>query len=233
MKFIPAAFKSSAVDIAKASNAIWETFAIIDGEEVPANELDAMQVRLCRWQRRNFGDVSPMDKMDLHMALGIIEESGEALDAPEIHGDKGKLDGLGDVCVYAGQLLNGNRMAIRPVMDLADLLAAEWDGNPEAQAKVKPESLQGQLSHVVLKHDQKIRGFDKPEIWMPSLAYHVAAIMAYVKCDTYWAAAELTELAEQMIKWDNLIQRTYIEVASAVVLKRNWTTDRIAGQTPA
>ncbi len=216
------AYIEVSTSIANAANAVWENFATIDGEEVPPNTLDAMQVQLCRWQRRNFGDVSPIDKVDIHMGLGIIEEFGEALSATEMLGPKGKLDGLGDVCVYAGQLLNANRLAIRPVMDLADLLAADWDGDPD---QPEPMKLAGLFSHVLLKHEQKIRGYDKRDVWLPALAYHVAAIIGHTKLDIIWHDRDITA--------DNLIQRTYLDVGGSVVLKRNWTVDKLAGQTPA
>jgi len=238
VKLIPAQYKELALTIGNASNSIWETFADIDGDNVPNNDIDALQVKLCRWQRRNFGDVSPVDKVDLHMSLGVIEELGETLSTPEIFGDKGMLDGIGDVCVYSGQLLNGNRLAIRPVMDFADVLAADWDNAPNPEEKPDgreggPAGMLGRLAHVVLKHDQKIRGFDKREVWQPSLVYALACIMGWAKLDTYHTACEVVGDGATMPKWEQLLQRTYIDVGTKVVLKRNWTVDRVAGQTSA
>lgn len=231
-------YKQTATDIANAANAVWENYADLDGDRVPPNEIDAMQVKLCRWQRRNFGDVSPVDKVDVHMSMGIIEEFGEAISAEEIFGDKGKLDGLGDICVYAGQLLNANRLSIRPIMDLADLIWADWDGSEHAQKDCDPIALVGKFSHVVLKHEQKIRGYDKREVWMPALALHTAALIAYTKLDISHAVMETVVAIETMemrdkVKDEQMIQRTYLDVGGSVILKRNWTADRIAGQTPA
>lgn len=230
------AYKQIATDIANAANGVWETYADLDGDNVPPNDLDAMQVKLCRWQRTNFGDVSPVDKVDVHMGLGVIEELGETLGAADIDGPKGKLDGLGDICVYAGQLLNANRMSIRPVMDLADLIAADLDGNEQLQNELEPAVLMGSFCHVLLKHEQKIRGYDKREVWFPELAFHLAAKMAWAKLDIIWADYERRQGQPEYlapIKEQDLIQRTYIEVGGGVILKRNWTVDKIAGQTPA
>lgn len=224
-------YTQTAIDIANAANGMWETFADIDGENVPPNELDAMQVKLCRWQRANFGDVSPIDKVDVHMGLGVIEEFGETIGATELGGSKGKLDGLGDICVYAGQILNANRMAIRPVMDLADLIAADLN-DEDNQAAMEPAALSGSFAHILLKHEQKIRGYDKREVWLAQLAVHIAAFMAYAKMDIMWTYYDSTDL-DVHVNDEQLIQRTYIEVGGGVVLKRNWTADRIAGQTPA
>lgn len=217
---------------AAASNAAWELWATIDSGKLPPDSVDAMQVTLVRWQQANFGSVSPTTHINEHMGLGVIEEFCELVTSPEPYGNKGKLDGLGDLCVYTGQLLNFNRMAIRPIMEFADILADEWleeDGHDW-----QSERLIQRFNHIVLKHVQKIRGFDKLEIWRPALTEALAKLLAHGKLealgwistpDGYWTDDDLK--GHPAPKSDGLIQRTYIQVASEVVLKRDWVKDPV------
>lgn len=219
-------YKKSIADLTNTSLAVWARFASVGEGEYPPDPIDEMQVKLCRWQRQNFGDVSPVDKIDCHMSLGVIEEFCEAIDALTLRGPKGKLDGLGDICIYAGQLLNANRMAIRPILVLADEMAADWDGDPDAPSH---ESIVGTFARTILKRDQRIRGFDKPDVWRPALAGTVAGLIALVKVDIL--TCEAPDASEESEDDSNLIANTYLAVGGDVVLKRDWTANRSTGQT--
>jgi hypothetical protein len=220
---VPETYRETVASLAAAAQAVWETFAALDGEELPPDEIDAMQVKLVRWERRNFGLVpQPLQ------SLGVIEEFGEIDHAKTL--DE-KLDGLGDICVYIGQLLNGNRLAIRPVIDLAEMLAADWDGNEQAQADNPPAALLGMFAHTVLKREQKIRGYDDDAFWRTELVFSVACLMAHAKLDALFLDATLQSEASHYtcLPDAGLIRRTYIDVATKVVLKRNWAADKLAG----
>lgn len=217
-------YSTSIKTLTDTSLAVFNSFAACGiGDPLPGEPLDAMQIQLARWQRRNFGDVSPADKVDCHMALGVIEEFCEAIDAATLGGSKGKLDGLGDICIYAGQLLIANRMAIRPILVLADEMAADWDGLPEAPTH---EAIVGAFARTILKRDQRIRGFDKSDVWQPALAGTVAALIALVKVDILTCEAD--DSPEEPTDSD-LIANTYLQVGGETVLKRDWTANRATG----
>jgi len=220
---VPEMYRETVASLVAAAQAVWNTFAAIDGEELPPDETDAMQVKLVRWERRNFGLVpQPLQ------ALGVIEEFGEIDHTKQL--DE-KLDGVGDLCVYIGQLLNGNRLAIRPVIELAEMLAADWDGNEAAQADNPPAALVGAFAHTVLKREQGIRGYDVDAFWRTELVFSLASLMAHAKLDVMFLDAALEADASHYTRLHEggLIRRTYIDVASKVVLKRNWAADKLAG----
>lgn len=146
-----------------ASRARFDAMCTLGGLDLPSDAVDAMQLRLMRWQREMFGLPS-----DAWMALGIVEESGEGLDAE--NGD-GAFDALGDVMVYAGQLAMSNRLALGPIIDLAE--ATYGKGN---QAQVVAL---GALCHSVLKASQKIRDERDPDVYRAKIVEHVAACIAH------------------------------------------------------
>lgn len=155
------------------SREAFEVWAGINSGELPDEPIDAMQVRLARWQIDRFGGTGG----DVLMALGIVEELGETADAAdEGHTDvnggaEQAVDGLGDTMVYASQLCTSNRLAIRPILDLAKL----YTKHESATAKVIMAAA-GKLSHVVLKHEQKIRGLGDP------VTYRVRLVDALALC---------------------------------------------------
>lgn len=229
-----ASFKEAITATVKLASNQFDSWCEPEQDQVDKDDINAMQIKLMIWQRKNFGDVSPIDKVDVHMTLGVIEEFAEALTADELHGGKGKLDGLGDTCVYQGQLLINNRLCIAPVMELADLII-----DSDALFESDHIELAGSFTHWVLKHEQKIRELAKShdpaaakQTWLEGLVWHLACILAQTKADICWYAMQNSE---DTIKAKGLIQRTYIDVGQNVVLKRNWTADKVSGgeQTPA
>lgn len=111
-------------------------------------------------------------------------------------------------------------------MFFADLLAKDWDGDPDVNTN--PLSVAGKFCHVLLKRDQRIRGYDKAEIWVPALVGHVSAIMALAKLDILQSECPDVDPDDEM-DGDNLIQNTYLAVGNSVVLKRNWSANRLTG----
>lgn len=131
------------------ARASFETWAANDVTDPPPDHpIDAVQIALMRWQRNRFG--MQTETHDLRMAHGVIEEMGETFLADENAEDA--LDGLGDVLVYASQLVTSNRLAIAPILELARDFAA--------RPSIPPIVAAAMLSQVTLKASQKIRGLD-------------------------------------------------------------------------
>ena len=132
----------------------YERIAAIGADDpLPDDIVNAMQVRLMRWQRDRFGG----DQLDERMALGIIEEQIETFDAEEPDQTEDALDGLGDTMVYAGQLAIANRLALSPILDLARVFTRRGD--------IRLIRSPGVLAQVVLKGAQKIRGMADRDLY--------------------------------------------------------------------
>lgn len=197
----------------KQAYELFNSWAGIDAPDLPTDPVDAMQVELVRWQHRNFGNVSPVGKINVHMGLGVIEEYCECLAAKELGGSKGKLDGLGDLCVYSGQMLIGNRLAIRPVMQMADAYIDLWDETDPEKIPTSDELI-GLFCHKLLKREQLIRGMHDDDAWRAALCSNIAQLLASAKQCIYYEDVE--------VEFTGLIERTYIDVGKSVVLKRDW-----------
>lgn len=155
------------IEATRKAQAKFETFATLDAPHLPTDPVDAMQVLLGRWQVDRFGLQS-----DERMALGVVEELGECWDSPDVHE---AIDALGDICVYAGQLLMGNRLAIGPVLGLAHV--HENTCSSIADAYVYAGSaivMAGEFTHAVLKHTQRIRGLAEHTVYQVRLVDKLA-----------------------------------------------------------
>lgn len=151
-------------EVALARFSVW---AGLDAPDLPGDPTDAMQVQLARWQQDRFGHVP---HSDVHMALGVIEELGEAFDEDATPQDA--IDALGDVMIYSAQLCTANRLAIGPVIDLACLYVTANHCHGQAIC------IAGMLAHVALKHDQQIRGLGPVEVYRPRLVDALAMMIA-------------------------------------------------------
>ncbi len=60
------------LEIVAAAKAAFAEYAAMDAPELPENPISALQVRLCRWQSRNFGASSKLEQL-----AGVTEENGE------------------------------------------------------------------------------------------------------------------------------------------------------------
>ncbi|HUS27586.1 MAG TPA: hypothetical protein VMZ53_03735 [Kofleriaceae bacterium] len=167
---IPAARLLDAVEATAHALTAFEAWAGIKASAIEPGTLhavDEMQIRLAAWQNDRFGHVPTSD---VHIALGVIEELGEAFD--EDAGPEESIDALGDVMVYAAQLCTANRLAVRPVIGLAVHYVKTNACHAHAIA------LAGQLAHVCLKHAQGIRGLGPFEAYRPRLVDALALMIA-------------------------------------------------------
>lgn len=132
-----------------------------DGE---LNGLTKLQYRLMLWERENFGTQSAMMS-----AAGVIEEVGELLAAIS-DGDKdGIIDAVGDIMVYLCQLCSKSRL------DFASIVSS-----PESCPNQDTNSMY-MMMHVVLKREQRIRGYDDRDTYDRDIAICVSGIIGYVK----------------------------------------------------
>jgi hypothetical protein len=150
-------------EIQKQARERYNAMCMLGGFDLPDDAVDAMQFKLMRWQREMFG--LPSDEW---MALGIVEESGEGFDGQNA---EAAFDALGDVIVYAGQLAMCNRLAIGPVLALADAI---YGKDREAQIVAV-----GALCHSVLKRSQNIREERDVEVYRAKLVEHLAKVIAH------------------------------------------------------
>lgn len=189
----------------------FEKWAGIDGCELPEDPIDATQVMLKRWERDRFGL-----QADERLALGVVEELTEgdlAADSGSANAGEEAVDALGDVCVYAGQLLMNNRLAIGPVIALANLIREDvLHQNGKAHDpihEIKTLAIaHGALSQTVLKSAQKVRGLDDAK------RYHVRLIGCLAMCIAR-ASLVVDETATD-IAVPVSIHDTYITIGSEV-----------------
>jgi hypothetical protein len=156
-----------AVEATARGASTFETWAGVKAPDLPSNEVDAMQVTLARWQNDRFANAPTSD---VHMALGVIEELGEAFD--EDADAEAAIDGFGDVMVYAAQLCTRNRLAVGPVIELAVSYLQSNRCYPQ------PICIAGMMAHIALKHDQGIRGLGPAEAYRPRLVDALAMMIA-------------------------------------------------------
>lgn len=138
----------------QASRDAFDRYAGMDAPEVPDNPLSALQVRLCRWQTRNFGAGT-----SAHSVLGVVEEVGEALEGflglavaagrlahavlkadqkirslsdPE-KARRAVADGVADLSVYAIQVCTAFRLdyGVLLTQTAEDVMQRDWKSNPE------------------------------------------------------------------------------------------------------
>lgn len=198
---------------ATRARATFEEWGDIDAKTMPPEEVDRMQWRLQLWQRTNFG-LQP----DVNQILGMIEEVGETLGA---EGWEDVIDGIGDTCVYAGQVLVGNRMALRPVLDLADAYVERWYGGenvPCAEANL------GLLAHVALKHEQKIRDLADPNMYRIALADTMAKCIASTVLHAMFLSEDNPDLDGRLPD----VRDVFLKVGGDV-LQRDWVKNASTG----
>ncbi len=180
--------QSSVSDAYEVARAQFEEFAGLDAPNLPGDAVNAMQIRLMRWQHGLFS-FEPRTH-DLVLALGVVEEIGETLQAKT---QEEALDGLGDVCVYAGQLLIANRLALAPVLELA--VTADPDGP-------------GGLAHVVGKRSQRTRGYDDDGKYRKALVVELAVCIATAM-----------DVAYRRWQWPS-VMLTYLHVGEQVLMRK-------------
>jgi hypothetical protein len=164
--------KERMLDAVNATQHALDVFAVWAGIKASSNldglhAVDATQIELAAWQADRFASAPTSE---CHMALGVIEELGEAFD--EDAGPEDSVDALGDVMIYASQLCTLYRLAVRPVIELAETYVKRNGCHNHAAA------IAGNLAHVVLKHSQGIRGLGPLEAFRPRLVDALALMIA-------------------------------------------------------
>lgn len=187
----------------------FDAWAGIDAPDLPPHPIDAIQVRLARWQAVNFEPPS-----NTELACGCTEECGELVNATT---DDELRDALGDICIYAAQLCTLNRLAIGPLMsgevyrhDLgppAGLLAAAGD-----------------LSHDALKRAQRIRrsGTAGAEEYRMMIAHRIERL-----CASAWDTARHASAARRLEQPPPPIAA--MQIVAMTVLARDWNAERAKG----
>ncbi len=186
------------------ARATFEAWAALDAPHLPADPVDAMQVRLLRWeQAQPFWRAST-----LPVALGCGEECGELADA-ERHAEM--VDAVGDVAIYACQVATRHRLAFGAILDAA----SDSDvGHLDDEWRELMSAL-GRVHHLILKREQRIRiGAESDEVFGGALANAIARLIGAVT-DAHGIDA----------------RDAFLEVAERV-LARNWNANPANGVAP-
>ena len=183
------------------ARARFDAYAGMDGPKLPNDERSALQVRLGRWQTREFGPVSTE-----RCALGVGEEVGELAEAYDaalsgviVSGEyrSRALDAVADICIYATNLCTGLRLDFWAL----NHVGFEMD---MARVVVRSAAAAGRLQHAVLKSAQGIRGMHDPEKYRRAAASAVHGLVREMSSACYMFGADLetvvTEVAEEVMK---------------------------------
>lgn len=182
-----------------AARGTFDAFAGMDAPLLPPHPIDALQVRLVRWQSHNFGAPNACE-----IACGIAEEVGERAIAAE-HLDRHAMnDAVGDIMVYLSQLCTARRLSMSKVCkageDMLNFLS------PQSSLTVGV----GYLAHVQLKDRQGIRGMDNAEL---------------ARFGTFVGACLVVRSLNAM----HHDYKAIWQVIAEQVLQRDWTKDRASG----
>lgn len=192
-----------------AARTRFEEWCGLHAPDLPADPIDAMQLRLARWEVRQ-----PFWRADaVFAALGCCEEVGEraSADSPD-----DVEDAVGDIAIYAGQVAIRNRLAMSELFDAADgayrmptLHSDKWRNLCDAQ---------GRVAHLALKRSQRIREGAMPdEEYRVLMAEALAALLAAVESTTYRSGRSARDC--------------YL-IVGARILARDWNANRSTGVAP-
>lgn len=119
---------------------VFDSYCAMDGDELPENPYSALQVKLYRWQQRNFGLAS-----NFQLLAGITEEVGELAHAmlknsqrirgmadPQVFREAAG-DAIADQMVYQIQLCTSLRLDWWTLLSetAANVMSRDWIRNPE------------------------------------------------------------------------------------------------------
>lgn len=172
-------------------------YADMDGPHVPADPMSALQIRLARWEIRNFGWQSVE-----RMALGVAEETGELCEALLSPNREDVLDAIADIFVYSNQIATHMRA------DYSTLMS--WHAQRHLVNRSNETTTlllvarMGRLCHAILKAGQGIRGFDDREKTREAVLAAMAEILIYSWQLALHLGADyvalVTEVAERVMK---------------------------------
>lgn len=162
-----------------SSRSAFDSYAAMDGPDVPSSAGEALQVRLARWQNREFGPTP-----DERIALGIAEEVGELAESLEEHNTDKALDAVADICVYAMNLCTAVRLDF---WSIADCTGAPTLGSPASDTSfmlyvIRATAAQGRIGHAILKASQGIRGMSDPEKMRRAVATGMQMLLSQMHC---------------------------------------------------
>ncbi len=197
--------------ILRLASDAFEDYAAMPGPHTPEDERSALQVRINRWEVKNFGYQPPE-----RMVLGMSEELGELAEAHDEQDDDGLLDAVGDICVYAMNLAPHLRADAWTLwgspIDIDDPHMAIRGGDavdffPYVYTRLGIEI--GKASHAILKATQRIRGDEDK--------HRTEALTALARIGVW-----LDFLCKEYL--DTELWPTVSAVAEKV-MKRSWTDD--------
>ena len=124
----------------EAASNVFESYAHLNDPLLPVNHMSSTQIKLARWQARNFGSATLQD-----LALGVCEEAGELAHAvlKHLQGIRGLkdpqiakikiADALADVCIYATQIATLLRIDFGEnyIATVEQVLERDWKTNQE------------------------------------------------------------------------------------------------------
>lgn len=123
-----------------------------DPREHGYSDLRCLQIDLIRWEVHNFGTQAQWTS-----ALGMFEELGELLEAIGEADDEEINDAFGDFMTFTVNLATKIGLDFECIMDHAHSQVGRLSGLDTLTAIWKSV---GALSHVLLKEEQKVRGYD-------------------------------------------------------------------------
>ncbi len=186
----------------------FDTYGGIDGDprEEGLTELRCLQVDLIRWEVHNFSTQPPWTT-----TLGIFEELGELVEAIGEAQDEEVIDAIGDFMVYSVNLCTKMRLDFYNIMAHADNLLGSRTG---MDTLIEIWKNVGKLSHVILKSEQKIRGYEDKAVTRRDACIVIARLVSAV-----------TELA---FTNDISTEATLLGVAKEV-MQRDWIKYPLTG----
>lgn len=131
------------------SRETFNAYCALDAPDLPLDHGSELQVRIARWEVREFG-YQPATAM----ALGIGEERGELEDATT---RSEEIDALADMTIFAMNLASATRLDFWTLAN-AQRVVDLSEGSAYINAGAVYTSGYGRINHAVLKASQKIYG---------------------------------------------------------------------------
>jgi hypothetical protein len=179
-------------------------------EEKDICDVSCRQIEMLRWERHNFGLQSPITGL-----MGILEEFGELAAADNA---AESYDAVGDILVFTSNMFSKYRLAIGPMLE--QLQTSGFTGPPclkydDRNYGDKLEVRVGWANHVMLKSQQKIRGYEEPE----TVRRDICCVIYKLLC---------RESMSDVLSTDSTLEDIFFHVSSTV-LTRDWTKNRETG----
>ena len=188
----------------------WATLSGPPGSEGWIDPVSCRQIEMLRWERRNFGLQSPITGL-----MGILEEFGELAAADNA---AESWDAVGDILVFASNMFSKYRLALAPMLE--ELQTGGFTGPPclkysDRNYGDKLEVRVGWANHVMLKSQQKIRGYEEPE----TVRRDICCVIYKLLC---------RESVSDVLSTECTLEDIFFHVSSTV-LTRDWTKNKETG----